>query len=71
MNLILIFQMLISIALIAAILVQANGTSLGRAFGGQTTYHTKRGAEKALFNTTIILAVIFTLLSLLNLIVNK
>ena len=68
MNILLIAQMAVSILLLLAILVQAKGTSLGRAFGGSTSYHTKRGAERALFVTTIFLAVIFVGLSLLNLI---
>jgi|CXWL01.1.fsa_nt_gi protein translocase SecG subunit len=68
MNILLIAQMAVSIFLLLAILVQAKGTSLGRAFGGSTSYHTKRGAERALFMTTIFLAVIFVGLSLLNLI---
>lgn len=68
MNILLIAQMAVSILLLLAILVQAKGTSLGRAFGGSTNYHTKRGAERALFVTTIFFAVIFVGLSLLNLI---
>jgi protein translocase SecG subunit len=71
MNLILVLQMTVSVLLLLSILVQANGTSLGRAFGGMTSYHTKRGAERALFVGTIVLSVIFVLLSLLNLIVNR
>ena len=68
MNPLLLLQMIVSILLLLAILIQANGTSLGRAFGGLTSYHTKRGAEKALFYTTIILGLLFVGLSLLNLI---
>lgn len=68
MNLLLLLQMVVSILLLLAILIQANGTSLGRAFGGLTSYHTKRGAERALFYATIILSLFFVALSLLNLI---
>lgn len=71
MNLILILQMLVSVLLLLVILIQANGASLGRAFGGMTSYHTKRGAERAVFIGTIILGTIFVLLSLLNLTVNR
>ncbi len=43
-----------------AILLQAKGAGLGAVFGGEgNVYRTKRGAEKVLFITTIILAVIF------------
>ncbi|OGD70166.1 preprotein translocase subunit SecG [Candidatus Collierbacteria bacterium RIFCSPLOWO2_01_FULL_50_23] len=71
MNLILILQMTVSILLLLSILIQAKGSSLGRAFGGMTSYHTKRGAERALFVTTIALSITFVLLSLLNLTVNR
>lgn len=71
MNIILILQMLVSILLLLAILVQANGTSLGRSFGASASYHTKRGAERALFFGTMVLGVIFVLLSLLNLTINR
>lgn len=71
MDPILILQMLVSLLLLLSILVQANGTSLGRSFGGMTNYHTKRGAERALFVATIVLGISFVLLSLLNLIVNR
>lgn len=71
MNLLLIAQMIVSVLLLLVILIQANGTSLGRSFGGSATYHTKRGAEKAIFTSTIVLAIIFVLLSLLNLTINK
>ena len=68
MNPLLLLQMIVSILLLLAILIQAKGTSLGRVFGGQTSYHTKRGAEKALFYATIVLGLLFVGLSLLNLI---
>lgn len=63
--------MLVSVLLLLAILVQAKGTSLGRAFGGSTSYHTKRGAERALFIGTMVLGIIFVFLSLLNLTINR
>lgn len=71
MNFLMILQILVSMLLLFSILIQANGTSVGRAFGGSTSYHTKRGAEKALFVATIVLVVIFVTLSIANLAVNK
>lgn len=71
MSPIIVLQTLTSILLLLAILVQANGTSLGRSFGATTSYHTKRGAEKAIFNSTIVLGIIFVALALLNLILNR
>ncbi len=49
-----------SIMLIISILLQNQGSGLGTAFGGESSfYRSKRGAEKALFIITIVLAVIF------------
>lgn len=64
-------QIIVSLLLLFSILIQANGTSVGRSFGGGASYHTKRGAEKTLFVATIVLAVIFVSLSLLNLAINR
>lgn len=65
-------QILVSLILIVSILIQANGLGVGRSFGGSSVaYHTKRGAEKALFYTTIICSVLFLVLSLLNLSLGK
>ena len=62
-----IFQILTSLALIAAILLQAQGTGLGSLFGGAGgEYRSKRGVEKMLFYTTIALSVVFLGLSLVG-----
>ena len=69
MIIVLIAQIVISLLLILAILIQANGLGIGKAFGGSSlNYHTKRGAEKALFIGTIFMGFVFIGLSLLNLI---
>ena len=58
-------QIIISVALIAAILLQSKGTGLGSVFGGDSSvFRTRRGAEKGLFQLTIVLAVAFGLLSI-------
>ena len=60
-------QITISLILIALILLQAKGTGLGSTFGGQSqAYHSKRGVEKLVFRTTIITAIIFAIISVLN-----
>ena len=61
-----IAQIVIAFLLMAAILLQNKGAGLGSTFGGTGggVYLTKRGLEKKLFIATIILAVIFILLSL-------
>ena len=62
---ILISQIIISFALTAAILLQAKGTGLGRAFGGGGEfYSSKRGVEKILFRATVILAFLFLAVSI-------
>ena len=69
-NILPIAQIVVSIVLIAAILLQQRGGGLGGAFGGAgTSYHTKRGFEKIIFTTTIIFAVLFVLLSIASLLV--
>ena len=55
-----ILQMVLAVVLVAAIMLQARGTGLGAAFGGGgNVYRTKRGAEKKLFQLTIIFSILF------------
>ncbi|MBI5654049.1 preprotein translocase subunit SecG [Candidatus Uhrbacteria bacterium] len=62
-----ILQILISILLVAAILLQQRGTGLGAAFGGGgDVFRTKRGIEKSLFYATIGLSVLFFVTAILN-----
>jgi preprotein translocase subunit SecG len=59
-------QMLISLILIVVVLLQTRGTDVGAAFGGGSsgsTFRTRRGLEKTLFQLTIVLAVIFVAIS--------
>jgi preprotein translocase subunit SecG len=52
--------------LIAVFLLQVRGGGLGGIFGQQTgMYRTKRGIEKTLFRFTIVLMVIFVIISVL------
>ena len=63
-----IAQMILAVALITAVLLQQRGTGLGGAFGGEVTaYRSRRGIERTLFRLTIVLAVLFVIFSLLNL----
>lgn len=64
-------QIVFSVLLILAVLLQQSGASLGGAFGGDNFsagFHTRRGAEKILFNATIVLAVLFGLSAFMGLI---
>ena len=63
---ILIAQVLISVALTGVILLQAKGGGLGSAFGGGSFKTSRHGFDKVLFNTTIILAIIFVITSVAN-----
>ncbi|PIQ92780.1 MAG: preprotein translocase subunit SecG [Parcubacteria group bacterium CG11_big_fil_rev_8_21_14_0_20_39_14] len=56
-----IFQIIIAGLLITAILLQQRGAGLSSAFGGgeSNVYSKKRGFEKLLFTSTIVLAVLF------------
>ena len=55
-------QIILSIALIAAILLQARGTGLSGTFGGDSAvYRSRRGVEKRLWQFTILLLVLFVL----------
>lgn len=58
-------QVIVSIALIAAILLQSRGTGLSGTFGGDSAvYRSRRGVERRLWQFTIVLLVLFVLFSL-------
>ncbi len=62
-------QIVVSVLLIVTILSQQRGSALGSSFGqeGGGYYSTRRGLQKRIFQATIVLAVLFILLSFLNL----
>ncbi len=60
---------ILSILLIVGIVLQQRGASLGGAFGGDnfaSTFYKRRGAEKFLFNTTIVIALLLVLSAITN-----
>jgi len=65
-------QLILSVLLVAAILLQRTGAQVGGAFGGSdnfsSAFHTRRGFEKVLFIATIIIAILFAVSALVNLI---
>lgn len=64
------FQLVVSVLLILGILVQNRSSGLSSTFGGSGTIHVKkRGAEKVIFQATIVLAVLFVASSILALFV--
>ncbi len=57
-------QIALSALLILGIILQTRGASLGGAFGADnyaSTFYKRRGAEKFMFNATIVIAVLFVL----------
>jgi preprotein translocase subunit SecG len=64
-----IIVIVISVALVAAILLQSKGAGLGGIFGGEGgagLYKTRRGAEKYLFNATVGLSIAFFIFTILT-----
>ncbi|MEO7618052.1 MAG: preprotein translocase subunit SecG [Candidatus Saccharibacteria bacterium] len=58
--------------MILLVLLQNRGQSLGSSFGGDSSfYRSKRGAEKIIFNATIVLAVVFVMSVVLSLLAKK
>lgn len=71
-NILTISNVVISILLILSVLIQQQGSGLGRAFGGDSgAYRTRRGAEKFLFWATIILAALFAVLGVSNVLIKS
>jgi len=65
-------QIGIAILLIISILMQSRGSGVSAVFGGgDGVTHTRRGAEKWLFNATIALVVVFIGLSVASLVLQN
>ena len=58
-------QIVISVAIIALVVVQAKDAGLSQMFGGSDMgiSHTRRGVERTMFNATIVLVVVFVALA--------
>ncbi|MDP3956173.1 MAG: preprotein translocase subunit SecG [bacterium] len=64
-------QIIISVLIIVLVLLQQTEGSLGSAFGGGSgsqTHFEKRGSDKLIFQTTIVLGILFVVSTLLTLI---
>ena len=58
-----IAELVLAVSLITLILMQSRGTSLGSVFGQEgSVFHTRRGAERVLFNVTIGVAAMFLII---------
>lgn len=64
-------QIGLSVLLIVVILLQQSAAGLGGAFGDNFSsgFHTKRGFEKTLFNSSIVIAVLFVISALVALVI--
>jgi preprotein translocase subunit SecG len=62
-----IVQIILSIALITVVLLQARGTGFSATFSSDSSiYRTRRGVERTLFQFTIGLAVVWVLVSIVS-----
>ena len=60
-------EITLSLLLIIGIVLQQRGAGLGGAFGGDnfaSTFYKRRGAEKFLFRATMVIAVLFVLVTI-------
>ena len=62
-----IIQIIVSIALIIIIMIQAKSSGLGSVFGGDSSMHkTRRGVEKSMHHATIGLSLVFFAISVVS-----
>ncbi len=67
MDVLQVAQIVIAIAVSSSILLQARGTGLSSTFGGESTaYRSRRGLERTLFRLTVVLIVVYVLISILG-----
>ena len=66
-NILLIINIVVAIAITGLILLQGKGAGLGSAWGGGgEMFQTRRGIEKVTLRITVVLIVIFFVLSLIS-----
>ena len=65
-------QIVLSVILVLAVLLQQSGAGLGGALGGDDTgsfHHSRRGFEKFLFYLSLICAILFASFALLSIVI--
>lgn len=67
---VLVIHLIVAISLMTLILLQSSKGGLGSAFGGGEFYRTKRGAERVVFTATIVMAALFLVTSVINLLLH-
>jgi len=67
-----IAEIIISVVLIVVLLLQSRGSGFNGTFNSDTSvFRTRRGVEKTLFQLTIVLVVVFVVISVLSVVVAK
>ena len=61
-----VIQIFLSVVLILVILVQVKGQGAGLFGSAESSYRTRRGIEKTLFQLTIVLIVVFLATSIIS-----
>ena len=59
-------QIFVSVLLIATVLLQVRGLGSGLFGNAESTFRTRRGIEKTLFQLTIVLGVVFVIVSIVG-----
>ncbi len=72
-NLISYIQIILAVILVALILIQQSDASAGGAFGQSDNwgagFHTRRGSEKTIFISTIVIAILFVASAIITLLI--
>lgn len=65
-----LIQIVLGLLLILMIMLQSKGTGIGSTFGGDMGFYgTKRGAERLMFITTIIISALFFITSFVGVLI--
>jgi protein translocase SecG subunit len=68
-NFLLLSQTIVAASLVILILLQVKGTGFGRVWGNQASQFSRRGLEAFVFKLTFVIAGLFIIISILQLIV--
>ncbi|MBI2035246.1 MAG: preprotein translocase subunit SecG [Candidatus Liptonbacteria bacterium] len=66
-----VIQLIIAVVIVVLILLQERSSGLSGVLGGSESsfYQTRRGLEKIIFRSTVLLVFLFVILSLVNLVI--
>ena len=68
-SVLLVVHVLVTISLVTLVLLQNSKGGLSSGLGAGEFYRSRRGAEKIVFSGTIVVAVLFFITSILNLVI--